>query len=339
MLENHAEKTSDRASTAIHPTDYLCQMGRRVIDIEMQAILQLTTRIDETYANACRLLLACKGRVILTGMGKSGHIARKIAATLASTGTASYFVHPAEANHGDLGMLARGDSVIAISNSGETQEILTLLPIIKLLDIPVIAMTGNANSTLANYATAHINIAVDKEACPLGLAPTSSTTAALVMGDAIAITLLEARGFRASDFARYHPGGSLGRRLLLRIEELMHTGDALPIVKQQCLLSEALFEITQKSLGMTTVVDDAGNLRGIFTDGDLRRSLDQNVDIHSTPIHRVMTKSCMTISKNTLAAEALQLMEQHKITSLVVLENQKPIGVVHLHDLLRAGIC
>ena len=330
MLECAVKETKD--------TEYLCRIGRQVIDIETQSVANLILRIDESYATACRLLLTCRGRVILIGMGKSGHIARKIAATLASTGTASYFVHPAEANHGDLGMLAPGDMVIAISNSGETEEILTLLPIIKLLDIPIIAMTGNPHSALANYSTVHIDISVDKEACPLGLAPTSSTTAALVMGDAIAITLLEARGFKEKDFARYHPGGSLGRRLLLRIEGLMHIGDALPKIKLDCLLSEALIEITQKSLGMTTIVNDNGELCGIFTDGDLRRSLDQIIDIHTTPIQKVMTKKCITITKNTLAAEALQIMEQHKITSLVIVEEKKPIGVVHMHDLLRAGI-
>lgn len=318
--------------------DYLCHIGKRVIDIETQSVANLILRINERYADTCQLLLNCKGRVVLIGMGKSGHIARKIASTLASTGTASCFVHPAEAGHGDLGMLTPGDIILAISNSGETQEVLTLLPLIKLLDIPVIAMTGNPRSTLANYATIHLDISVDKEACPLGLAPTSSTTAALVMGDAIAITLLEARGFKANDFARFHPNGSLGRRLLLTIEGLMHTENQLPMVKEACLLSEALLEMTKKSLGMTTIVDNQGNLCGIFTDGDLRRTLDHNINIHSTPIATVMTKSSITISKNSLAAEALQIMEQYKITSLVVIENKKPIGVIHMHDLLRAGI-
>lgn len=316
----------------------LCDIARRVIAIEAQSVSDLTHRINENYVAACELLLKCRGRVILIGMGKSGHVARKIAATLSSTGTASYFVHPGEANHGDLGVLAAGDVVIAISNSGETNEILTLLPIIKLLDIPVIAMTGNKNSTLATYATTHIDISVKKEACPLGLAPTSSTTAALVMGDALAITLLEARGFQADDFARYHPGGSLGRRLLLRVEEVMRAGNELPTVHLNCFLSDALVLITQKSLGMTTVVDDNNVLCGIFTDGDLRRSMDQILDIHHTKIADVMTKSCITISKNHLAAEALQIMEQYKITSLVVVEECKPVGVVHMHDLLRAGI-
>lgn len=319
-------------------TEYLCNLGRRVIDIETQAAASLINRIDDTYADACRLLLSCQGRVILIGMGKSGHIARKIAATLASTGTASYFVHPAEANHGDLGTLAPGDIVIAISNSGETNEILTLLPIIKLLNIPVIALTGNAQSTMAKYATIHLDIHVEQEACPLGLAPTCSTTAALIMGDAIAITLLEARGFKADDFARYHPGGSLGKRLLLKIEGLMHCGDRLPKVNEHCLLSEALVEMTKKSLGMTTVVNNDNKLCGIFTDGDLRRTLDQDINFRKTKISVVMTKKCRTIAKENLAAEALQLMEKYKITALVVIENKMPIGVVHMHDLLRAGI-
>lgn len=319
-------------------TEELCRLGKKVIDIESQTVSNLLCQIDETYAKACRLLLSCQGRVILIGMGKSGHIARKIASTLASTGTASYFVHPGEANHGDLGMLSRGDVVIAISNSGETGEITTLLPIIKVLDIPIIAMTGNSKSTLATHASIHLNIHVDKEACPLGLAPTSSTTATLVMGDAIAITLLEARGFKEKDFARFHPGGALGRRLLLNIEKLMHTDNELPSVHKNCLLSEALLEITQKSLGMTTVIDDNGDLCGIFTDGDLRRSIDRNHDIHHTPIHNVMTENNITITKDMLAAEALQLMEHHKITSLVVVHDKKPFGVVHMHDLLRAGI-
>ena len=323
----------------ITSTETLCRFGKKVIAIETQAIAKLANRLDEAYAQACRLLLSCKGRVILIGMGKSGHIASKIASTLASTGTASYFVHPAEASHGDLGMLTPGDIVIAISNSGETAEILTLLPIIKLLDIPIIAMTGNTKSSLAHYSTIHLDISIDQEACPLGLAPTSSTTAALVMGDALAITLLEARGFKESDFARFHPGGSLGRRLLLRIEGLMRSGSDLPKVLENCLLSDALVEITQKRLGMTTIVDQNGILSGIFTDGDLRRTIDRNCDIHNTPIFEVMTKNSVTISKSSLAAEALQIMEKRKITSLVVVEDQKPIGVIHMHDLLRAGIC
>ena len=335
-------KLAENAVVMLDPsrmqTDYLCALGRKVVDIEAHSVLNLNNQIKKTYADACRLLLSCRGRVILMGMGKSGHIASKIAATLASTGTASYFVHPAEASHGDLGMLANGDIIIAISNSGETTEILTLLPIIKLLGIPMIAMTGNPKSTLAKYATIHLDISVEKEACPLGLAPTSSTTAALVMGDAIAITLLEARGFKEKDFARYHPGGYLGKRLLLRIEELMHTGSQLPVVHADCPLSKALIEVTNKSLGMTIVVDDQQQLCGIFTDGDLRRAIDQNIDIHTTSIKNVMSKKCRTATKDCLAAEALQIIEAHKITSLVITDNNIPIGVVHMHDLLRAGI-
>ncbi len=338
MQEYNQETRVNTKTSNSHSTDYLCQLGRQVIDIETQSVANLIVRIGEPYAEACRLLLSCRGHVILIGMGKSGHIARKIAATLSSTGTTSYFVHPAEASHGDIGMLRSGDVVIAISNSGETAEILTLLPTIKLFDISVVAMTGNPHSTLANHATIHLDISVDKEACPLGLAPTSSTTAALVMGDALAITLLQARGFKANDFARYHPGGALGRRLLLSVEGLMHTGSQLPVVNEECLLSEALLEITRKSLGMTTVINNQHKLCGIFTDGDLRRTLDQNLDIHKTPIRTVMTNKCVTIAKNCLAAEALQIMEQRKITSLVVIEDKKPVGVVHMHDLLRAGI-
>lgn len=319
-------------------SEALCRLGKRVIQTELASIHQLSSRINADYAEACRILLKCQGRVILIGMGKSGHIARKIAATLSSTGTPSYFIHPAEANHGDLGMVLGNDVVIAISNSGETQEILTLLPMIKSFKLPIIAMTGKPNSTIAKNATIHLDISVEKEACPLGLAPTSSTTAALVMGDAIAITLLEARGFQANDFARYHPGGILGRRLLLRVNELMYSGKQLPVVDEHCLLSEALIEITQKSLGMTTVVNENNLLRGIFTDGDLRRSLDQNLDIHQTCIATVMTKNCVTISPGMLAVDALEIMKEYKITSLVVVEKEKPVGVVHMHALLRVGI-
>jgi len=319
--------------------DYLCNLGKQVIDIEANAISGLRDQINATYAKACQCLLQCKGRVILIGMGKSGHIARKIAATLASTGTSSYFVHPAEASHGDLGMLANDDVIIAISNSGETEEILTLLPSIKFQNIPVIALTGNPQSTLAKYATHTLSMHIEKEACPLGLAPTSSTTAALVMGDAIAITLLAARGFKAKDFARYHPAGTLGKRLLLHVGELMHTDENLPKISNKQTLSDALLEMTQKSLGMTTVVDEENNLCGIFTDGDLRRSIDQNIDIHKTPITDVMNKNCITIPKDKLAVEALQIMEERKITSLVIADGTKPLGVVHMHDLLRAGIC
>lgn len=332
--------TTDCKQKKVEATlDHLCELGKQVVDIEAKTISSLRDQIDTTYALACKCLLQCKGRVVLIGMGKSGHIARKIAATLASTGTASYFIHPAEASHGDLGMLAKDDVIIAISNSGETQEILTLLPTIKLLDIPIITMTGNRHSTLSQHATHNINIKIQKEACPLGLAPTSSTTAALVIGDAIAITLLEARGFKAKDFARYHPAGALGRKLLLHVSELMHKGRHLPRISETASLSDALLEMTQKNLGMTTIIDQNNELCGIFTDGDLRRSFEQNVNIHNTPITQVMTKTCITITQDVLAAEALQIMEQHKITSLVVIAKKQPVGVVHMHDLLRAGIC
>lgn len=316
----------------------LCASAKAVINIERDVISGLLDSIDEQFMQACQLMLSCKGRIVLMGMGKSGHIARKIAATLASTGSASYFIHPAEASHGDLGMLSVDDIVFFLSNSGETEEILTLIPTIKQLDIPIIAMTSRVQSRLAKQAAVHITLTIEKEACPLGLAPTSSTTAALVMGDAIAISLLEARRFKADDFAKFHPSGTLGRQLLLTVETLMHANEKMPMVTLSCLLSDALMEITRKSLGMTTVVSDSGDLQGIFTDGDLRRTLDQNHDIHSTPIHRVMTKNCITINKEMLAAEALKLMKTHKITSLVVLEYNKPVGVLHMHDLLRAGL-
>lgn len=312
--------------------------GKAVIALEADAIQKLVTQVDHHFSAACTQLLTCKGRVIVTGMGKSGHIARKISATLASTGTPSHFVHPAEASHGDLGMLASDDVLIAISHSGETAEILTLLPVIKLLGIPIIAMTGKAHSTLAKQATIPLVITVEKEACPFDLAPTTSTTATLVMGDAIAITLLKARGFNENDFARFHPGGALGRRLLLSVKELMHANTDLPRVKKDCLLLNALIEITKKRLGMTTVVDENGVLCGIFTDGDLRRAIDRNNNIQNIKIETVMTNNSITISENMLAAEALQLMEKHKITALVIVDNHKPIGVVHMHDLLRAGI-
>lgn len=319
--------------------DSLCEQGKRVIAIEARAILQLAERIDDHFVTACKYLLNGKGRTIVLGMGKSGHIAKKIAATLASTGTPAFYVHPAEASHGDMGMITAEDVVLAISYSGETPEVVSILPLITGLKIPVIAMTGNAQSTLSRLSTVTLDIGVSEEACPLGLAPTSSTTATLVMGDALAIALLEARGFTANDFAKVHPGGMLGRRLLLKVEDLMHTGDAIPIVSPNCRLDEALFEITQKSLGMTTVTDDSGRLVGIFTDGDLRRTLDRGFDIHKTIMDEVMTKTNFIIKPKMLAAEAFELMKQHKITSLVVIDDQNQLqGVIHMHDLLRAGM-
>ncbi|BBL60324.1 KpsF/GutQ family sugar-phosphate isomerase [Methylomonas koyamae] len=310
-----------------------------VIQTEMQAVAALAERIDQHFVSACRLLLACKGRVVVTGMGKSGHIAGKIAATLASTGTPAFFVHPGEASHGDLGMITRQDVVLALSNSGETGEILTILPIIKRLGVPLIALTGNPASTLAKFATVHIDVAVEQEACPLGLAPTASTTAALVMGDALAVSLLETRGFTRDDFALSHPGGSLGKRLLLQVGDIMHRGGEVPVVADTVLVGEALLEMTGKKLGMTAVIDAQGRVAGIFTDGDLRRMLEKNLDVHVTPIGSVMTRGCKAVGERMLAAEAMQIMETQKINALLVVdESKKLLGALNMHDLLRAGI-
>ena len=317
----------------------LCQLGRDVIEVEAASILSLRERIDHEFARACRLLLDCRGRVVVTGMGKSGHIGGKLAATLASTGTPAFFVHPGEASHGDLGMITVNDAVIALSNSGETREITTLLPLIKRLDVSLIALTGNPHSTIARAASVHIDISVSEEACPLGLAPTSSTTAALAMGDALAIALLDARGFTREDFARSHPGGALGRRLLLRIEDVMHVGERIPRVAPETLLSHALVEMTNKGLGMTTVVDTEGNVLGIFTDGDLRRAVDRQLDVHVTRMAEIMTPGARTVAADSLAAEALQLMERHKINALLVVDSEnRLIGALNMHDLLRAGV-
>lgn len=316
-----------------------CELGKAVIRAEVAAIAALENQIDNNFYNACQMLLGCQGRIIVMGIGKSGHIARKIASTMASTGTPALFVHPGEASHGDMGMIIPQDMIIIFSNSGETPEILHLLPALKRLGINMIALTGNSKSTLAMSANAHIEVSVMKEACPLGLAPTASTTAALVMGDALAIALLEARGFTAEDFALSHPGGSLGRKLLLRIDSLMHIGADLPQVREDCRLSDALIEVTSKRLGMTTVIDSQGRLAGVFTDGDLRRALGKNHHIHLTPISEVMTRECITMTPKTLAASALQIMQSRKITAVVVIdENRKPAGIVHIHDLLHAGV-
>lgn len=317
----------------------ICELGRAVIETEANAILGLMSRIDLQFARACQYLLACEGRIIVIGMGKSGHIGKKIAATFASTGSPAFFVHPGEAKHGDIGMITHQDVVLALSNSGETEEIISLLLFIKRLDIPLIAMTGKPNSTLAQAANVNLDVSVEKEACPLGLAPTSSTTAALVMGDALAISLLQKRGFTAEDFALTHPGGTLGRRLLLRVDEIMHSGSAVPKVNADALLKTALMEMTQKKLGVTTIVNQEDELAGIFTDGDIRRAFDNNADIHKTMIHQIMTKNPKVIRPGTLAAEALHLMEKHKITALVVISEQnQPVGIVHMHDILRAGV-
>ena len=315
-------------------------LGKAVIATELRAIQSLQDRINEKFVTACKTILSCKGRVVVFGMGKSGHVGRKIAATLASTGTPSFYIHPSEASHGDIGMMTAQDLALAISYSGETTEVINILPTIKRLGAPLIAFTGKSHSSLGRVSDIVIDVSVEEEACPLGLAPTSSTTVTLVMGDAIAISLLEARGFTTDDFARIHPGGSLGRRLLLHIDDLMHSRDYMPIVKPDCLLDEALVEITRKSLGMTAVVAaDSGHLLGVFTDGDLRRALDKGYDIHRTPIKEVMTKNSITISPTLLATEAIKVMHEHKITSLVVVDDERyPLGVIHMHDLLRAGI-
>lgn len=317
--------------------DY-CKSANKVIEVETAAVSNLHQYIDAAFSAACKLIHHCTGKVVVTGMGKSGHIANKIAATFASTGTPSFFVHPGEASHGDLGMIEKNDVVIAISNSGESDEILSLYPVLKRLSIPIIALTGNHQSAMAREAQLSLCIKVEKEACPLGLAPTSSTTATLVMGDALAIALLEARGFTANDFAMSHPGGSLGRKLLLRISDIMHTGDAVPTIAEDNTISAALLEVSKKGLGMTAVLNDK-QLSGIFTDGDLRRILDARIDIHQTPIKDVMTKNCVTINEHILAAEALAILENKKINGLIVVnDNQEPIGALNMHDLLKAGV-
>ena len=310
-----------------------------VLKIEATAVAQLTQYLNDDFNLACQLIFASKGKTIVTGMGKSGHIGSKIAATLASTGTPAFFVHPGEASHGDLGMLSADDVVIAISNSGETAEVLTIVPVIKRLGIKLVAMTGNPASTLAKLADAHLCVKVEQEACPLGLAPTASTTATLAMGDAVAVALLEARGFSTEDFALSHPGGSLGRKLLLRLDDVMHRDDQVPVVQQTASIKDALLEISKKGLGMTAIVDEQGMLSGIFTDGDLRRILDQRFDIHSNTIADVMTRKCITADSQMLAAEALQIMQQKKINGLIILDaDRKPIGAMNMHDLLRAGV-
>lgn len=327
------------ASTPPADPAALQALGRRVIEIERDAVAALLPRIDGAFARACAALLACKGRVVVIGMGKSGHVGSKIAATLASTGTPSFFVHPGEASHGDLGMIVREDAVLAISNSGETAEMLTILPLIKRMGVPLVALTGKPASTLARAADVHLDVSVAQEACPLNLAPTASTTATLVMGDALAVALLEARGFTPEDFAMSHPGGTLGRRLLLKVGDLMHTGERVPRVSPDVTLSTALLEMTRKGLGMTAVVDGEGRAVGLFTDGDLRRVIDANIDVRRASITEVMTRGGKSITADQLAAEAVLLMERHRITALMVLDaGQKLEGVLHMHDLLRAGV-
>lgn len=318
----------------------IISMARAVIDNEANAVSTLRQRINESFIRACELIMACRGRVVVMGMGKSGHIGGKVAATLASTGTPAFFVHPGEASHGDMGMITGNDVVLALSNSGETQELTTLLPLIKRLNVPLISLTGNANSTLAQNSDAHLDTSVKEEACPLGLAPTTSTTVSLVMGDALAVSILEEKGFTADDFALSHPGGSLGKRLLLHTRDVMHAGEQAPSVKQDVSLSEALLEMTRKGLGMTAIVDDDNKVVGVFTDGDLRRVLDQGeINVHNTRIADVMTANCKTVTPDKLAAHTLHMMQQYKINALpVVDEQQRLVGAMNMHDLLRAGV-
>jgi arabinose-5-phosphate isomerase len=319
--------------------DILRELASRVLAIEAEAITQLVARIDDRFVRACRLMLDCRGRIVVLGIGKSGHIGGKIAATLASTGTPAFFVHPAEASHGDMGMITPQDVVVALSNSGETDEILTLLPLIKRLGVPLISLTGNPDSTLSRTANVHLDVSVPQEACPLGLAPTASTTATLAMGDALAVALLEARGFTTEDFARSHPGGRLGRRLLLLTDDVMHTGEQMPRSTPDDLLRDALLEMSRKGLGTTVVVDREDRVLGVFTDGDLRRALDRQVDVHTARVAEVMTSPCKTIAPGALAAEALQRMQQYKINALPVVNSAgKLAGVLNMHDLLRAGV-
>lgn len=322
-----------------HEQQKLIALGKAVLEIEARAVASLSTSLDACFADAARYILACRGRVVVLGMGKSGHIGGKIAATLASTGTPAFFVHPGEASHGDMGMITTEDVVLALSNSGETDELVILMPLIKRLGVPLIAMSGNPGSSLAQQATVHIHVAVNEEACPLGLAPTSSTTAALAMGDALAVALLETRGFTREDFALSHPGGSLGRRLLLKISELTHRGDAMPTVGADATIAEALEEMTKKGLGVTAVTETDGTLLGIFTDGDLRRLFEQKIDLVATSIETVMVKDCTTVSHDILAADALRIMQEGRFNALVVVdENRRLEGVLNMHDLLRARV-
>ena len=319
----------------------MIEIARKVLTIEAEAVSALADRIGEEFTQAIELILACQGRLVISGMGKSGLICQKIASTMASTGTPAFFLHPAEGIHGDLGMLMKGDVLIAVSNSGETEEIVRILPVIKRMGLPLIAMSGNIRSTLCRAADVFLDISIKEEACPLGLAPTASTTATLAMGDALAVGLLLRRGFREEDFALFHPGGTLGRKLLLRVEDLMHAGNDIPRSHQHTLLRDALFEITSKKLGVTGVTDDAGVLVGVFTDGDLRRAMAQGVEVLNRPIFEVMNRNPKRILRSSLAAKAVQLMEEFSITSLFVFETEQsgdPVGIIHLHDLLRAGV-
>ena len=330
--------TSDPSSVT-DEGERLKALGLAVIDTEAEAVAALRERIDDGFARACQYLLGCRGRVVVSGMGKSGHIGGKIAATLASTGTPAFFVHPGEASHGDLGMITSQDVVLALSNSGETDELVNILPLIKRLGVPLVTMTGNPRSSLAEAADVNLDVSVAREACPLGLAPTSSTTAALVMGDALAVALLEARGFTAEDFARSHPGGRLGRRLLLHVADIMHRGERVPAVRGDVPLREALVEMSRQGLGMTAVVDADRRVIGIFTDGDLRRTLDRGIDVRAVRVDAVMIAHPVTANAELLAAEALALMESRKINALLVTDaDGRLVGALNMHDLLRARV-
>lgn len=323
---------------ATKTTDILA-LASEVLDIEARAVDTLRARLDESFLAACQLCLETPGRIVVAGMGKSGHISSKIAATLASTGSPSFFVHPGEASHGDLGMITAQDVLLAISYSGETDEIVTIVPLVKRMGAKLIAMTGNSESTLAKAADVHLDVSVAEEACPLNLAPTASTTATLAMGDALAVALLELRGFTAEDFAKSHPSGSLGKRLLLRVSDVMQSGDAVPAVTPDVALTDGLMEMTEKGLGMTAIVDGDNRIAGIFTDGDLRRTLDTGIDVRSTRMDEVMHTNCKTISAEVLAVEAVVLMEENKITSLLVADDEgRLVGALNVHDLFRAGI-
>ncbi len=317
----------------------LVSLAAEVLAIESRAVAALHDRLDESFAQACRLCLQTDGRVVVTGMGKSGHIGNKIAATLASTGTPAFFMHPAEASHGDLGMITPHDLLLAVSYSGETEEVVTILPLVKRMGALLISMTGNRESTLAKAADAHLDVSVAEEACPLNLAPTASTTATLAMGDALAVALLKSRGFTAEDFALSHPSGSLGKRLLLRVADVMRTDAAVPAVGPDVLLRDGLMEISEKGLGMTAIVDADSRIMGIFTDGDLRRALDAGVDIHETRMETIMHRNCKTVAAEVLAVEAVHMMEENRITSLLVADDDGHIlGALNIHDLFRAGI-
>jgi arabinose-5-phosphate isomerase len=319
----------------------ILEEAKRVIRVEAEALLALADSLNGEFAKAVDLIISSQGRVVVTGMGKSGIICQKIASTLSSTGTPAFFLHPAEGIHGDLGMIMKGDVVIAVSNSGETEEVVRILPVIKRIGASLVSMSGNAGSTLAKSADIFLEIAVKEEACPLGLAPTASTTATLAMGDALAVALLVTRGFKAEDFALFHPGGALGKKLILRVEDLMHSGDAVPLVYEQVLMREALFVITSRGLGITGVVDSAGALLGVITDGDLRRALEKGSDILNATAGELMSRNPKKIAAGDLAAKAMQRMEEHSITSLFVFNESsadRPVGIIHLHDLLKAGL-